>query len=154
VPQVIRLTPEVLHEQNRTLKTQQAPTIATLPAASLPMSAQYHAMADGGRQQHGFGNGIGATRQPQAESPPAGILQQWAPGSWPTQQPASLAPGARVRIHGLQTAQEMNGQFGRVSNFDEGKSRWKVKLDSGSSKMFRENNLEVVEMPVPPRAPP
>jgi len=55
----------------------------------------------------------------------------------------SIAPGARVRVVGLQARTEVNGQLGQVVEWDEPEARWKVRMMDGSGKMFRPCNLEL-----------
>jgi len=56
-----------------------------------------------------------------------------------------IMSGCRVRVHGIQTLPQLNGQLGRVFEWDIGFGRWKVMLDSGSNKLLKEVNLEVVD---------
>merc|ERR1719310_218496 len=54
-----------------------------------------------------------------------------------------LVVGARVRLEGLQTRPDLNGQTGILINFDEEKGKWAVKLDrkSEGAKLFKPSNL-------------
>jgi len=55
-----------------------------------------------------------------------------------------LLPGLRIRVVGLATRPELNGQLGTLEVYDEGRRRWKVAMDDGSVKLFRMANLEPV----------
>ena len=63
-----------------------------------------------------------------------------APASAP-----GLAPGARVRILGLQSAAglKLNGLEGELQSFSRETGRWDVILDSGEGKAIKPCNLEV-----------
>merc|ERR1712039_316428 len=56
-----------------------------------------------------------------------------------------LAPGTRVRLHGLKTAVEFNDMLGTLRNFDGAKNGWLVILANGQVKGFRARNLEVLQ---------
>eukprot|EP00929_Paragymnodinium_shiwhaense_P056017 TRINITY_DN28040_c2_g1_i1.p1 TRINITY_DN28040_c2_g1~~TRINITY_DN28040_c2_g1_i1.p1 ORF type:complete len:641 (-),score=113.63 TRINITY_DN28040_c2_g1_i1:18-1817(-) len=60
-------------------------------------------------------------------------------------QPKSgLAPGATVRIHGLQTAPDLNGKHGTLDSWDPAKRRFKVRLTTGEEKLLKPENLKAV----------
>ncbi|CAE8656836.1 unnamed protein product [Polarella glacialis] len=61
----------------------------------------------------------------------------------PSGPAASIAPGGRIRVGGLQARPDLNGCLGTVLNWDETEDRWKVRMDNGSGKMFKSRNLEV-----------
>eukprot|EP01062_Namystynia_karyoxenos_P038914 TRINITY_DN28284_c0_g1_i1.p1 TRINITY_DN28284_c0_g1~~TRINITY_DN28284_c0_g1_i1.p1 ORF type:complete len:1116 (+),score=322.68 TRINITY_DN28284_c0_g1_i1:391-3348(+) len=67
---------------------------------------------------------------------------------------ASLRPGALVAVSGLRKAPELNGQQGRVVGFDEAAGRWGVRLETGESRAFRPENLEVLEAAADPGGTP
>ena len=50
--------------------------------------------------------------------------------------------GQRVGLHNLKAANELNGQFGLLGEFDVASKRWRVKLDSGDQKSLRSQNLK------------
>eukprot|EP00746_Dinoflagellata_sp_MGD_P139296 gnl/MRDRNA2_/MRDRNA2_72776_c0_seq1.p1 gnl/MRDRNA2_/MRDRNA2_72776_c0~~gnl/MRDRNA2_/MRDRNA2_72776_c0_seq1.p1 ORF type:complete len:898 (+),score=169.74 gnl/MRDRNA2_/MRDRNA2_72776_c0_seq1:368-2695(+) len=53
-----------------------------------------------------------------------------------------LRQGMRVRIKGLQTRQDLNGQEGQISEYDHSHGRWQVRLDAGSGMLLKAANLE------------
>jgi len=56
--------------------------------------------------------------------------------------PAQIAPGARVRLHGLRAIPELNGRTGRVARFDASSGRFVIQLDGeGGEKSIRADNL-------------
>mmetsp|Transcript_63990 Transcript_63990/g.142333 ORF Transcript_63990/g.142333 Transcript_63990/m.142333 type:complete len:271 (+) Transcript_63990:1-813(+) len=57
----------------------------------------------------------------------------------------ALAIGTRVRLIGLRSNAELNGQFGTVQAWDPADERWKVLLASGAAKVFRPANLKIVQ---------
>merc|ERR1711953_351598 len=64
------------------------------------------------------------------------------------------APGCRVRIQGVKTQnlQALNGQIGTVIMHDETSDTWKVRLDSGSKKLFKTFHLTPYQGENPTRA--
>lgn len=113
--------------------------------------------------------------QCQSITPTPPSLPQSSPDPWPKQDlpqkldaaphpPAKqdvahvpnrgLYPGARVRIHSLNQLRDLNEQVGQVLAFDKEKDRWKVKLlELQQIKLFREGNLEAIDVPFPPSVP-
>jgi len=55
-----------------------------------------------------------------------------------------LLPGSRVRTCGFTLKRAMNGKFGTVLKRDLADGSWKVRMDDGSSKKFREMHLEAL----------
>eukprot|EP00929_Paragymnodinium_shiwhaense_P076828 TRINITY_DN39550_c0_g2_i1.p1 TRINITY_DN39550_c0_g2~~TRINITY_DN39550_c0_g2_i1.p1 ORF type:complete len:937 (-),score=114.05 TRINITY_DN39550_c0_g2_i1:615-3425(-) len=55
-----------------------------------------------------------------------------------------VLPGARVVINGLKDCPGMNGSPGRVLCFNEDLRRWQVRLDDGSGKLVKTDNLRCV----------
>ena len=57
----------------------------------------------------------------------------------------ALAPGARVRIVGLESAAglQLNGLEAELQSFSHRSGRWDVLLDSGDGKSIKPANLEV-----------
>eukprot|EP00927_Polykrikos_kofoidii_P054104 TRINITY_DN48582_c0_g1_i1.p1 TRINITY_DN48582_c0_g1~~TRINITY_DN48582_c0_g1_i1.p1 ORF type:complete len:206 (-),score=40.50 TRINITY_DN48582_c0_g1_i1:108-725(-) len=59
---------------------------------------------------------------------------------------APLAPGARVRLIGLQSRPDLNDTLGTVCSFVTASERWRISLDAGGdTKAFKAANLVVVE---------
>ena len=55
--------------------------------------------------------------------------------------------GTTVLIHELQKCPELNGTRGQiVGKWDEGSNRWQVRLDTGSIKAIKLENLKVALM--------
>mmetsp|Transcript_107379 Transcript_107379/g.346777 ORF Transcript_107379/g.346777 Transcript_107379/m.346777 type:complete len:242 (-) Transcript_107379:98-823(-) len=65
-----------------------------------------------------------------------------APGSSQEQGQGALRVGMSVRVVGLMGRPELNGLEGVLSAFEEARSRWKVDLVNGVSKLFKDTNLE------------
>mmetsp|Transcript_73403 Transcript_73403/g.197758 ORF Transcript_73403/g.197758 Transcript_73403/m.197758 type:complete len:222 (-) Transcript_73403:108-773(-) len=65
-----------------------------------------------------------------------------APGSGQEQGQGALRVGMSVRVVGLMGRPELNGLEGVLSAFEEARSRWKVDLVNGVSKLFKDTNLE------------
>ncbi|CAK0888950.1 unnamed protein product, partial [Prorocentrum cordatum] len=61
---------------------------------------------------------------------------------------AHMGPGSEVLVVGLRARPELNGQRGTVVEWDGAELRWKVAMDDGSGKMFREANLTLCGSPV------
>merc|ERR1711920_981044 len=61
----------------------------------------------------------------------------------------ALSPGSRVEVCGLKLP-ELNGQQGQVVHWDEQIERWKVRMDDGTGKMFKRDNLAKVAVSSPP----
>jgi len=55
-----------------------------------------------------------------------------------------FAPGQKVRLVGLAERPELEGQIGVVLGRDENDGRWKLRMQDGSSKCLRAENLQVV----------
>ncbi|CAE8656835.1 unnamed protein product [Polarella glacialis] len=55
-----------------------------------------------------------------------------------------LRPGSRVSVQGLKARPDLNGSTGTLVEWDDAEGRWKVRLDDGSGKMFRSDNLQAV----------
>ena len=57
----------------------------------------------------------------------------------------ALAPGARVRIFGLQSAAglQLNGLEGKLRSLSLETGRWDVRFDTGEEKAIKPENLEV-----------
>ena len=56
----------------------------------------------------------------------------------------AIAPGARVELHGLQKAPELNGKSGVVERWDERQGRWQVRVDGDPKpRGLRSGNLSV-----------
>lgn len=53
-------------------------------------------------------------------------------------------PGARVKVKGLQSASHLNGQEAMLLDFDTDASCWLVRLDSGTVKPLRAENMVAV----------
>jgi hypothetical protein len=67
-----------------------------------------------------------------------------------------VKPSALVRMHGLKFLPALNGQVGRVVEWDESWGAWKIVLDCGNVKIVKAENLEPVavlsgikETPIP-----
>lgn len=54
---------------------------------------------------------------------------------------SSFSPGQRVRVVGLTSQTELNGQEAHIVEFDEHAGRWKVRMIDGSGKRFLAVNL-------------
>lgn len=52
--------------------------------------------------------------------------------------------GSKVQLHGLQGAPELNGVLGACEEWDDGKTRWMVRLESGEVRSVKPENLTVV----------
>merc|ERR1740129_1923735 len=80
------------------------------------------------RQEEGSGRGAGAKAGAKA-----------TPG-------VALSKGLWVRVVGLTSRPEMNGQAGIVRGFDAAKERWKVSMEDGSgTKLLKEISLEALQ---------
>lgn len=66
--------------------------------------------------------------------------QQWAM-QWST---PITQPGDLVYFHGLQSATELNGEYGTVDRWDDASERWVVRLLSGKETFAKPDNLMVV----------
>ena len=56
----------------------------------------------------------------------------------------AIAPGARVELHGLQKAPELNGKSGVVERWDAQQERWQVRIDGDPKpRGLRSGNLSV-----------
>lgn len=66
---------------------------------------------------------------------------------------SSLCVGRQVRLKGLQTRSELNGQIGPIVGWDETECRWKVGLKDGTTKNLKAENLEVVDPNAEPVVP-
>merc|ERR1711971_654720 len=55
-----------------------------------------------------------------------------------------LAPGAIVKIQGLQGAPELNGKHATIDVWDAAKKRWKVRLADGEEKLLKPENLKAL----------
>jgi hypothetical protein len=53
--------------------------------------------------------------------------------------------GSQVQLHGLKTI-ELNGLKGTCETWDEGKTRWHVRLEDGQQKMLKPENLMVLNV--------
>eukprot|EP00747_Dinoflagellata_sp_TGD_P186915 gnl/TRDRNA2_/TRDRNA2_44291_c0_seq1.p1 gnl/TRDRNA2_/TRDRNA2_44291_c0~~gnl/TRDRNA2_/TRDRNA2_44291_c0_seq1.p1 ORF type:complete len:419 (-),score=78.31 gnl/TRDRNA2_/TRDRNA2_44291_c0_seq1:130-1386(-) len=78
-----------------------------------------------------------ASREPEYVAPP--LLQVSEVERAPTPTP----PGTRVRVVELQQRTELNGSLATVVEWVEAIGRWKVRMDDGSRKTFRPENLEL-----------
>jgi len=76
-----------------------------------------------------------------AEAPNASKSEEAAE---PSDDASGFKPGALVRIQGLQTARELNGQEGELVAFNQVKGRWQVKV-SGIEKMIKPVNLVILD---------
>lgn len=54
-----------------------------------------------------------------------------------------FAPGGIVKVVGLKSKPELNGQEGILKDFDQKSGRWPVLLTDGTQKLFKEDNLEL-----------
>merc|ERR1740129_1557142 len=100
--------------------------------------------------------GAGAVGDRQAVTQPYSIAEQTAVVSSSAVEPSSVGPmapshdspliepGARVRVEGLISRTELNGQEGRVVAWDTGESRWRVALSSGQGICAKPSNLVVL----------
>lgn len=52
-----------------------------------------------------------------------------------------LGPGVVVRVTGLQARAELNGQVGKIIEWEEKGKFWKVRMDDGTGKAFKAVNL-------------
>jgi len=67
----------------------------------------------------------------------------------PQGSPDTLTPGAAVRVSGIQSRPELNGQRGVCVQYDEKKGRWDVRLDDGEVVSLKEISLTaIVAIPV------
>jgi len=57
----------------------------------------------------------------------------------------SVSSSSRVRVKGLRSQSDLNGQLGTVRRWDVTEERWQVMMDFGVTKMFRPINLEPAE---------
>ena len=61
-----------------------------------------------------------------------------------SQVTTAIAPGARVELHGLQKAPELNGKSGVAERWDARQGRWQVRIDGDSKpRGLRSENLSV-----------
>ena len=61
-----------------------------------------------------------------------------------SQVTTAIAPGARVELHGLQKAPELNGKSGVAERWDARQGRWQVRIDGDSRpRGLRSENLSV-----------
>ena len=61
-----------------------------------------------------------------------------------SQVTTAIAPGARVELHGLQKAPELNGKSGVAERWDARQGRWQVRIDGDSKpRGLRLENLSV-----------
>ena len=85
------------------------------------------------------GGGGGSVPQPAA---PTDV----APSS--SQVTTAIAPGARVELHGLKKAPELNGKSGVAERWDVRQRRWQVRIDGDSKpRGLRLENLSVSSVP-------
>ena len=57
----------------------------------------------------------------------------------------AIAPGARVELHGLQKAPELNGKSGVAERWDARQERWQVRIDGDSKpRGLRSENLSLI----------
>jgi hypothetical protein len=79
-------------------------------------------------------SGQTASSQPSSAAPPEpkGPLVE-EHGDYKTRQ--------LVQLHGLQSAQELNGQLGRLRKFDVNAERWEVDVRGHGAKRLKEDNL-------------
>lgn len=54
---------------------------------------------------------------------------------------AMLQAGARVRVKGLKQRPELNGKVGTLHSFMEEEGRWKVRLEDGSGRKLKPENI-------------
>ena len=52
-----------------------------------------------------------------------------------------LCSGSRVIVHSLSTTAVLNGEIGRLMNFDSSSDRWEVRIDGAGCKKVRPANL-------------
>jgi len=57
-------------------------------------------------------------------------------------QPATLRPGAYVKLHSLQSAVHLNGMLGVCGQLDPDSLRWEVQLETGEKKSLKSDNLK------------
>jgi len=55
--------------------------------------------------------------------------------------PDGLVMGARVEIHSVRSRPDLNGQWGRLLEFDHPESRWHIVLDTGTSLFLETINI-------------
>ena len=60
----------------------------------------------------------------------------------PVQEQSKLRLGQQVRVVGLQSRPELNGQGRTVVEWDEEQARWKVRMTDGTGKLLKEDHLE------------
>eukprot|EP00929_Paragymnodinium_shiwhaense_P080071 TRINITY_DN41736_c0_g7_i1.p1 TRINITY_DN41736_c0_g7~~TRINITY_DN41736_c0_g7_i1.p1 ORF type:complete len:962 (+),score=382.89 TRINITY_DN41736_c0_g7_i1:164-3049(+) len=60
------------------------------------------------------------------------------------EMPFEARGGARVRLHGLKSAPELNGMEGTCEWFDSDRGRWVVRLSDGQERSIKPDNLEVM----------
>ena len=63
----------------------------------------------------------------------------------PQQDPASLAVGMKVRISGIKSRLELNGQCAVCIKPEAKKGRWTVMLQGGEQISLKESSLTVVD---------
>ena len=63
----------------------------------------------------------------------------------PQQDPASLAVGMKVRISGIKSRLELNGQCAVCTKLEAKKGRWAVRLQGGEQINLKESSLTVVD---------
>lgn len=96
-------------------------------------------MLPGYQPQRADGHDVSSPRESPAEPmPPANAMAQASSSS-------GISPGTRVEIGGLQARPELNGQRGEVVSWEAEESRWKVRMDDGTGKMFKTQNMTALE---------
>lgn len=82
---------------------------------------------------------------PEAESDLDSTAAPVSAGAGPSCDAQSLTPHARVRVHGLVSAQELNDRTGTLERFDVSSGRWQVQLEAGGLKALKPENLIAIE---------
>ena len=65
----------------------------------------------------------------------------------PKRKSATPTSGAAVRVSGIQSRPELNGQRGVCMQYDEKKGRWEVRLDGGEVISVKESSLTTTMAP-------
>lgn len=98
-------------------------------------------------------DGSGKSVKPEDLSPLVGISPAGGAGSSnpeavasPSTASAAFHPGDRVRIAGLRSRADLNGQSGEIVEFVVADGRWRVWMDDGTGKSLKPEHLEIVEV--------
>ncbi|CAK0906573.1 unnamed protein product, partial [Prorocentrum cordatum] len=129
---------EARHEEKR--RSEAELERSHLPGAGIRQGTVQ--FADDAGEDAAPGGGSGGARAQAAAS--SGARPRGSAGPWGALlQRGCLLPGASVVLVGLQGAAELNGRLATCARWDDGRARWLVRLEGGTEKLLRPENVEL-----------